>query len=167
MRTYIQICIYKDHTCIYTYESYIQTYMHTLYIYIHTYIHIYIHIYIHTSVSYIHIHTYGYIHTYPQTYGSYKSCIRTHIYTDNSYVRTYIQIIHTHTHTHTHTWQDAHFGEMACINQSLTTLGRIVMLLSQGHTKGLPFRESKLTRLLQVKLHLQRAAGRFCCTECA
>ncbi|KAJ1474095.1 P-loop containing nucleoside triphosphate hydrolase protein, partial [Baffinella frigidus] len=35
---------------------------------------------------------------------------------------------------------------------SLTTLGRVVALLAKGKTEGLPFRESKLTRLLQDSL---------------
>mmetsp|Transcript_5851 Transcript_5851/g.20658 ORF Transcript_5851/g.20658 Transcript_5851/m.20658 type:complete len:723 (-) Transcript_5851:1979-4147(-) len=42
-----------------------------------------------------------------------------------------------------------HREEMSNINRSLTTLGRVVKLLSEGKHVGLPFRESKLTRLLQ------------------
>ncbi|EKX43246.1 hypothetical protein GUITHDRAFT_140568 [Guillardia theta CCMP2712] len=43
-----------------------------------------------------------------------------------------------------------HREEMSNINRSLTTLGRVVKLLSEGKHVGLPFRESKLTRLLQA-----------------
>ena len=45
-----------------------------------------------------------------------------------------------------------HRDEMAKINRSLTTLGRLVSMLSKGQDKGLPYRESKLTRLLQHSL---------------
>jgi len=48
--------------------------------------------------------------------------------------------------------KSVHRDEMAKINRSLTTLGRLVSMLSQGQDKGLPYRESKLTRLLQHSL---------------
>ena len=48
---------------------------------------------------------------------------------------------------------DAHFKELKNINQSLTTLGKVIATLSSGKGKNIaPFRESKLTRLLQDSL---------------
>lgn len=47
--------------------------------------------------------------------------------------------------------KSAHFGEMVNINQSLVTLGKVIQSLAQksGHA---PYRDSKLTRLLQDSL---------------
>jgi len=43
-------------------------------------------------------------------------------------------------------------NEANFINKSLTTLGRIVRLISEKQPlNNIPYRESKLTRLLQVK----------------
>jgi kinesin family protein 4/21/27 len=48
---------------------------------------------------------------------------------------------------------DDHFRELKNINQSLTTLGKVIASLSNTKTKSVaPFRESKLTRLLQDSL---------------
>ena len=48
---------------------------------------------------------------------------------------------------------EAHFKELKNINQSLTTLGKVIASLSSGKGKAVaPFRESKLTRLLQDSL---------------
>jgi hypothetical protein len=44
-----------------------------------------------------------------------------------------------------------HFDELKNINLSLTTLGKVISCLSQKNQKA-PFRESKLTRLLQDSL---------------
>jgi len=46
-------------------------------------------------------------------------------------------------------------AESVCINQSLTTLGRIFMMIADRKTKSRPqppYRESKLTRILQDSL---------------
>ena len=40
--------------------------------------------------------------------------------------------------------------EGAFINRSLITLGTVIYKLSEGHAAHVPFRDSKLTRLLQV-----------------
>jgi kinesin family protein 3/17 len=42
-----------------------------------------------------------------------------------------------------------HFRELTNINLSLTTLGKVIALLATGKSSHIPFRESKLTRLLQ------------------
>ena len=42
-------------------------------------------------------------------------------------------------------------NEANFINKSLTTLGRIVRLVNEKKNTNLPYRESKLTRILQVK----------------
>lgn len=45
-----------------------------------------------------------------------------------------------------------HIAEMGSINTSLTTLGKVVSLLSTPGTTHIPYRDSKLTRLLQDSL---------------
>lgn len=46
-----------------------------------------------------------------------------------------------------------HMLELRNINLSLTTLGKVIQILSQGpQNSHVPFRESKLTRLLQDSL---------------
>ena len=45
-----------------------------------------------------------------------------------------------------------HFKELKNINQSLTTLGKVIQNLSLGGKRIASFRESKLTRLLQDSL---------------
>jgi hypothetical protein len=47
---------------------------------------------------------------------------------------------------------DEHFKELKNINQSLTTLGKVIYSLSSGGKSVASFRESKLTRLLQDSL---------------
>jgi hypothetical protein len=47
---------------------------------------------------------------------------------------------------------DEHFKELRNINQSLTTLGKVIYSLSSGSKSVPAFRESKLTRLLQDSL---------------
>lgn len=42
--------------------------------------------------------------------------------------------------------------ELKNINKSLTTLGKIIQILSSGKKKHIPYRESKLTRLLEDSL---------------
>lgn len=52
--------------------------------------------------------------------------------------------------------QARHMLELRNINLSLTTLGKVIQMLSKGstseHETHIPFRESKLTRLLQDSL---------------
>ena len=52
--------------------------------------------------------------------------------------------------------KQAHLQELKSINLSLTTLGKVIHSLSQNSKKGnslpIPYRESKLTRLLQDSL---------------
>lgn len=48
--------------------------------------------------------------------------------------------------------KDDHFKELKNINQSLTTLGKVIYSLSSGGKSIPAFRESKLTRLLQDSL---------------
>ena len=43
---------------------------------------------------------------------------------------------------------EAHFKELRSINLSLTTLGKVIHNLSHGSKLPIPFRESKLTRIL-------------------
>lgn len=45
-----------------------------------------------------------------------------------------------------------YFGELRSINQSLSTLGNVVAALSEKGRKHVPYRDSKLTRLLQDSL---------------
>ncbi|CAN0013117.1 unnamed protein product, partial [Ascophyllum nodosum] len=45
-----------------------------------------------------------------------------------------------------------HFRELRCINQSLSALGNVVSALSEKGRKHVPYRDSKLTRLLQDSL---------------
>lgn len=45
-----------------------------------------------------------------------------------------------------------HFNQLRNINQSLTTLGKVIYNLSSGGKNVASFRESKLTRLLQDSL---------------
>jgi hypothetical protein len=45
-----------------------------------------------------------------------------------------------------------HFKELKNINLSLTTLGKVIHNLSHGSKLPVPFRESKLTRILQDSL---------------
>ena len=53
----------------------------------------------------------------------------------------------------TETMDNDHFRELKNINQSLTTLGKVIASLSTTKSKSVaPFRESKLTRLLQDSL---------------
>jgi len=47
---------------------------------------------------------------------------------------------------------DGHFHELININLSLTTLGTVIQNLSNGSLLPIPYRESKLTRLLQDSL---------------
>ena len=54
----------------------------------------------------------------------------------------YIYIIHVYSCVHVH----------SRTHRSLTTLGRVVALLAEGQQNALPWRESKLTRLLQHSL---------------
>ena len=44
--------------------------------------------------------------------------------------------------------ESAHISELTKINCSLTTLGKVIQLLAKGST-FVPYRDSKLTRLLQ------------------
>lgn len=46
----------------------------------------------------------------------------------------------------------AHLSELKNINLSLTNLGKIIHILSNQSKLPLPYRESKLTRLLQDSL---------------
>lgn len=46
----------------------------------------------------------------------------------------------------------AHFNELRSINQSLSALGNVVSALSEKHRTHVPYRDSKLTRLLQDSL---------------
>lgn len=48
--------------------------------------------------------------------------------------------------------ENGHLRELKNINLSLTTLGKIIQILSNQSKLPLPFRESKLTRLLQDSL---------------
>jgi hypothetical protein len=43
-------------------------------------------------------------------------------------------------------------SELKNINLSLTTLGKVIQILSSGKTDHVPFRESKLSRLLEDSL---------------
>jgi hypothetical protein len=43
-------------------------------------------------------------------------------------------------------------SELKNINLSLTSLGKVIQILSSGKTDHVPFRESKLTRLLEDSL---------------
>ena len=53
----------------------------------------------------------------------------------------------------TETMDNDHFRELKNINQSLTNLGKVIASLSTTKSKSVaPFRESKLTRLLQDSL---------------
>eukprot|EP00825_Cyclidium_porcatum_P006882 TRINITY_DN13449_c0_g1_i2.p1 TRINITY_DN13449_c0_g1~~TRINITY_DN13449_c0_g1_i2.p1 ORF type:complete len:151 (+),score=19.92 TRINITY_DN13449_c0_g1_i2:134-586(+) len=45
-----------------------------------------------------------------------------------------------------------HLKELKSINQSLTTLGKVIHNLSHGKKLPIPYRESKLTRILQDSL---------------
>ena len=45
-----------------------------------------------------------------------------------------------------------HLREMTNINQSLSTLGKVISALGKKQTKHIPYRESKLTRLLEDSL---------------
>ncbi|CAN0555505.1 unnamed protein product, partial [Ectocarpus sp. 8 AP-2014] len=45
-----------------------------------------------------------------------------------------------------------HFKELRSINQSLSTLGNVVSALSEKGRTHVPYRDSKLTRLLQDSL---------------
>lgn len=45
-----------------------------------------------------------------------------------------------------------HLKELKSINLSLTTLGKVINILSKGSKLPIPYRESKLTRLLQNSL---------------
>lgn len=48
--------------------------------------------------------------------------------------------------------EEVHLKELKSINQSLTTLGKVINILSKGCRLPAPYRESKLTRLLQSSL---------------
>lgn len=53
--------------------------------------------------------------------------------------------------------EEQRLAEARSINSSLSTLGKVVMLLSSGAASGgtashIPFRDSKLTRILKVRL---------------
>jgi kinesin family protein 3/17 len=49
--------------------------------------------------------------------------------------------------------QNAHLKEMTNINRSLSTLGKVISALGSSKSKShIPYRESKLTRLLQDSL---------------
>ena len=43
-------------------------------------------------------------------------------------------------------------SELKAINKSLTSLGKVVMTLAQGDPQHVPFRDSKLTRILKDSL---------------
>jgi hypothetical protein len=66
----------------------------------------------------------------------------------------------------------AHFEELKNINLSLTTLGKVIGALSEGVKAIPPFRESKLTRILQDSLGgntstvlVAAIAGKVSCLE--
>lgn len=48
--------------------------------------------------------------------------------------------------------KDRRAQEMANINKSLLTLGRVIQILSEKNSKHVPYRDSKLTRILQDSL---------------
>ena len=62
----------------------------------------------------------------------------------------------------------AAFNESKSINLSLSCLGKVIQALSQDKPGHVPYRESKLTRLLQVRtvtqiyLHIIHIHSRFC-----
>ena len=64
----------------------------------------------------------------------------------------YIYIIHVYSCVHVH----------LRTHRSLTTLGRVVALLAEGQQNALPWRESKLTRLLQHSLGTTVALSNTC-----
>lgn len=47
---------------------------------------------------------------------------------------------------------ERHINELKNINKSLTTFGKIIQILSSGKKEHIPYRESKLTRLLEDSL---------------
>lgn len=53
-----------------------------------------------------------------------------------------------------------HLKEGTYINKSLTTLGTVISKLAKGTETHIPYRESKLTRLLSMSLGVWR--GRTC-----
>lgn len=48
--------------------------------------------------------------------------------------------------------EEEHVKELKSINQSLTTLSKTINMLAKGSKMIIPYRESKLTRLLQDSL---------------
>lgn len=57
------------------------------------------------------------------------------------------------------------FAEGVNINKGLLALGNVIGALTEGASrKHIPYRDSKLTRILQVKIHPDDLCGQFCCT---
>lgn len=55
--------------------------------------------------------------------------------------------------------------EAKAINKSLTTLGLVIMKLSTGSKGHVPFRDSKLTRILSTSLGGNANTGILCCVS--
>jgi hypothetical protein len=158
--------------------------------YIHTYIHTHTHAYIHTYMqgdrlkeaqnikNCAYIHTY--IHAGRSSQGSSEHqelCIHTYIHTCIQPCRVIVLrelrtstsrslpsvTVHTYIHTYIHTCiQGDRLKEAQNINKSLSALGDCVQSLV-SKSKHVPFRNSKLTHLLQVAIvHVYRKGAHVC-----
>ena len=57
-----------------------------------------------------------------------------------------------------------HFAEGVNINKGLLALGNVIGALTEGAgRKHIPYRDSKLTRILQVKIRPGNLCGQFYC----